>query len=84
MSTHLLKYWFPFLKLSFVEEPVTSSDVNVDTNSPSVASSHTSGEYVFTSSSENSYNSDQNSGNEDYQNAGFPVNEESSDEVDDL
>ncbi|KAG6438313.1 hypothetical protein SASPL_103250 [Salvia splendens] len=62
---------------SFVEEPMTSSDVNNDTNSPS-------GEYAFTTSSESSYNSDHSSGNEDYPNAGFPVHDESSDEVDDL
>jgi F-box/leucine-rich repeat protein 2/20 len=69
---------------SFVEEPVTSSDVNIDTNSPSLASSPIYRGLVFTSSSESSYNSDQSSGNEDYPIPGFPVHEESSDEVDDL
>ncbi|KAH6818834.1 hypothetical protein C2S51_002437 [Perilla frutescens var. frutescens] len=69
---------------SFVEEPMTSSDVNIDTNSPSLASSHTSDGYVFTSSSESSYNSDHSSGNEDFPNATYPVHGESSDEVDDL
>lgn len=63
---------------------MTSSDVNVDTNSPSLASSHTSEGYVFSSSSESSYNSDQSSGNEDYPNPNFAVHEESSDEVDDM
>lgn len=62
---------------------MTSSDINIDTNSPSLASSHTSEGYVFTSSSESNYNSDQSSGNEDYPNPNFAVNEESSDEVDD-
>ncbi|KAL1547238.1 F-box protein SKIP17-like isoform X1 [Salvia divinorum] len=46
---------------SFVEEPMTSSDVNNDTNSPS-------GEYAFTTSSDSSSDSDSDysSGNEDY------------------
>lgn len=66
-----------------------SSDLNIDTNSPSLASSHTSDGYVFSSSSESSYNSDQSSGgqssgNEDYPIAIYPVHVESSDEVDDL
>lgn len=74
---------------SFVEEPMFSSDLNIDTNSPSLASSHTSDGYVFSSSSESSYNSDQSSGeqssgNEEYPIAIYPVHGESSDEVDDL
>ncbi|KAL7112905.1 hypothetical protein ACP275_04G030200 [Erythranthe tilingii] len=56
---------------SFVEEPMTSSGVNSE--SDSLTSSHTSDDpLVFTSSSESSYNSDQS----------HPIHEESSDEVD--
>lgn len=63
-----------------------SSDLNIDTNSPSLASSHTSDGYVFSSSSESSYNSDQSSGEQSSGNpiAIYPVHGESSDEVDDL
>ncbi|KAL0459525.1 UNVERIFIED_CONTAM: F-box protein [Sesamum latifolium] len=44
---------------SFVEEPMTSSDLNSDTNSPSLSSSRTSDEYVLASPSDSSYSSDQ-------------------------
>ncbi|KAK6164666.1 hypothetical protein DH2020_001530 [Rehmannia glutinosa] len=76
---------------SFVEEPMTSSDVNSDINSPSLTSSHTSDGYVYegdggydlTSSAESSYSSDQSSsGNEDNPSSIRPILEESSDEVD--
>ncbi|KAK6141388.1 hypothetical protein DH2020_024879 [Rehmannia glutinosa] len=75
---------------SFVEEPMTSSDVNSDINSPSLTSSHTSDGYVYegdggydlTSSAESSYSSDQSSsGNEDNPSSIRPILEESSDEL---
>ncbi|KAL0371302.1 UNVERIFIED_CONTAM: F-box protein [Sesamum angustifolium] len=69
---------------SFVEEPMTSSDLNSDTNSPSLSSSRTSDEYVLASPSDSSYSSDQSSGNEDTPSSSYPIHEESSDEVDHL
>ncbi|KAL2238864.1 UNVERIFIED_CONTAM: hypothetical protein Sindi_1078100 [Sesamum indicum] len=66
---------------SFVEEPMTSSDLNSDTNSPSLSSSRTSDEYVLASPSDSSYSSDQSSGNEDSPSSGYPIHEESSDEA---
>ncbi|KAL0435733.1 UNVERIFIED_CONTAM: F-box protein SKIP17 [Sesamum radiatum] len=65
---------------SFVEEPMTSSDLNSDTNSPSLSSSRTSEEYVLASPSDSSYSSDQSSGNEDTPSSSYPIHEESSDE----
>ncbi|PIN18252.1 F-box protein containing LRR [Handroanthus impetiginosus] len=67
---------------SFVEEPMTSSDVNSDTNSPSLTSGHTSDGFMFSSLSESSYSSDQSSGNEDNPSSSHPIHEESSDELD--
>ncbi|KAA3474984.1 F-box protein [Gossypium australe] len=58
------------------------SDVNSDISLPSQLSSHTSDGSLLMSSSESSYNSDQGSGNEEYQVSGFVIYEESSDEVD--
>ncbi|KAK6141459.1 hypothetical protein DH2020_024819 [Rehmannia glutinosa] len=59
---------------SFVEEPMTSSDVNSDINSPSLTSSHTSDGYVYegdggydlTSSAESSYILEESSDEVDY------------------
>ncbi|XP_051141884.1 F-box protein At4g02760-like [Andrographis paniculata] len=68
---------------SFVEEPMSSSDVNSEPFSQSLTSSHTSDDYVFTSSSEGNYSSDQSSGNEDNPAPNHHPNlDESSDEVD--
>nr|KJB42114.1 hypothetical protein B456_007G137600 [Gossypium raimondii]KJB42115.1 hypothetical protein B456_007G137600 [Gossypium raimondii] len=58
------------------------SDVNSEISLPSQLSSHTSDGSLLMSSSESSYNSDQGSGNEEYQVSGFVIYEESSDEVD--
>lgn len=58
------------------------SDVNSEISLPSQLSSHTSDGSLLLSSSESSYNSDQGSGNEEYQVSGFVIYEESSDEVD--
>ena len=49
---------------------------------PSQLSSQASDGSLLMSSSENSYNSDQGSGNEEYQDSGFVIYEESADEVD--
>ncbi|TYG45021.1 hypothetical protein ES288_D11G141900v1 [Gossypium darwinii] len=58
------------------------SEVNSEISLPSQLSSHTSDGSLLMSSSESSYNSDQGSGNEEYQVSGFVIYEESSDEVD--
>ncbi|XVF21759.1 hypothetical protein REPUB_Repub12eG0117700 [Reevesia pubescens] len=58
------------------------SDINSEVSLPSQLSSHTSDGSLLMSSSDSSYNSDQGSGNEEYQDSGFVIYEESSDEVD--
>ncbi|XP_022771116.1 F-box protein At4g02760-like isoform X2 [Durio zibethinus] len=58
------------------------SDINSEVSLPSQLSSHTSDGSLLMSSSESSYNSDQGSGNEEYQDSGYVIYEESSDEVD--
>ncbi|XWS46833.1 hypothetical protein CRYUN_Cryun14cG0102200 [Craigia yunnanensis] len=58
------------------------SDINSEVSLPSQLSSHTSDGSLLMSSPESSYNSDQGSGNEEYQDSGFVIYEESSDEVD--
>ncbi|XVE73119.1 hypothetical protein DITRI_Ditri11bG0092100 [Diplodiscus trichospermus] len=58
------------------------SDINSDVSLPSQLSIHTSDGSLLMSSSESSYNSDHGSGNEEYQDSGFVIYEESSDEID--
>ncbi|OMO77694.1 hypothetical protein CCACVL1_14886 [Corchorus capsularis] len=68
---------------SFIDlDQMIDSDVNSEVSMPSQLSSHTSDGSLLMSSSESSYNSDQGSGNEEYQESGFVIYEESSDEVD--
>lgn len=59
---------------------MTSSDVNIEMNSPSLTISLTSDGF---SSAESSY-SDQSSGNEEFPSSSNQIHGESSDEVDDL
>ncbi|KAK8285449.1 hypothetical protein V6Z11_D08G222300 [Gossypium hirsutum] len=58
------------------------SDINSELSLPFQQSGQTSDGALVTSSLESSYNSDQGSGNEEYQDSGFVIYEESSDEVD--
>ncbi|KAA3471825.1 F-box protein SKIP17-like [Gossypium australe] len=58
------------------------SDINIELSLPFQQSGQTSDGALVTSSLESSYNSDQGSGNEEYQDPGFVIYEESSDEVD--
>ncbi|GLU07552.1 hypothetical protein SLE2022_245070 [Rubroshorea leprosula] len=68
---------------SFVDiEHMFDSDINSEVSLPSQLSSHTSDGSLLMSSSESSYNSDQGSGSEEFQDPGFVIYEESSDEVD--
>ncbi|KAK6286330.1 hypothetical protein POUND7_012509 [Theobroma cacao] len=68
---------------SFIDiDHMIDSDINSDVSLPSQLSIHTSDGSLLMSSSESSYNSDQGSGNEEYQDSGFVIFEESSDEVD--
>ncbi|GLT52755.1 hypothetical protein SLA2020_260770 [Shorea laevis] len=68
---------------SFVDiEHMLDSDINSEVSLPSQLSSHTSDGSLLMSSSESSYNSDQGSGSEEFQDPGFVIYEESSDEVD--
>ena len=68
---------------SFIDiDQMIDSDINSEVSLPSQLSSHTSDGSLLMSSSESSYNSDQGSGNEEYQDSGFVIYEESSDEVD--
>ncbi|KAL6516077.1 hypothetical protein OROGR_019382 [Orobanche gracilis] len=67
---------------SFLGDPMSGSDVNSDTNSPSLTSSHTSDGYGgLSSSSESSYGSDQSSGNEENPSYSRRIHRASSDEV---
>ncbi|KAL6500492.1 hypothetical protein OROHE_025858 [Orobanche hederae] len=67
---------------SFLGDPMSGSDVNSDTNSPSLTSSHTSDGYGGpSSSSESSYGSDQSSGNEENPSYSRRIYRESSDKV---
>ncbi|KZV25440.1 F-box protein-like, partial [Dorcoceras hygrometricum] len=65
---------------SFVEEPMTSSDN--DMNLPSLIDSHTSEGSSNSFSPEPSYNSDQSSGNEDNVGSVFALHAEITDDVD--
>ena len=58
------------------------SEFNSEVSLPSQLSSHASDGSLLMSSSESSYNSDQGSGNEEGQDSGYIIFEESSDEVD--
>lgn len=57
-------------------------EFNSEISLPSQLISHTSDSSLLMSSSDSSYNSDQGSGNEEAQDSGYVVYEESSDEVD--
>ncbi|XVE77791.1 hypothetical protein DITRI_Ditri13aG0091000 [Diplodiscus trichospermus] len=61
---------------------MTDSDINSEVSLPLQLSSHTSDGSLLMSLSESSYNSDQGSGKEEYQDSGLIIYEESSDEVD--
>lgn len=58
------------------------SDINSELSLPFQQSGQTSDSALVMSSLESNYNSDQGSGNEEYQDSGFVMYEESSDEVD--
>ncbi|XP_039052364.1 F-box protein SKIP17-like isoform X1 [Hibiscus syriacus] len=58
------------------------SDINSELSLPFQQSDHTYDGTMLTSSLDSNYNSDQGSGNEEYQDSGFVIYEESSDEVD--
>ncbi|KAK7345892.1 hypothetical protein VNO77_16507 [Canavalia gladiata] len=58
------------------------TDMNSEISLPSQLSFHSSDGLIFLSTSESSYNSDQDSGNEDGQDASYVIYEESSDEID--
>ncbi|KAL6505138.1 hypothetical protein OROGR_024955 [Orobanche gracilis] len=67
---------------NFLRDPMSSSDVNSDTNSLSLTSSHTSDGYGGpSSSSESSYGSDKSSGNEENPSCSHRIHRGSSDEV---
>lgn len=68
---------------SFIDiDHMADSELNSEFSLPSESSSHTSDGSLSMSSSESSYNSDQSSGNEEGQDSGYVVYEESSDEID--
>ena len=74
--------WISWL-CSFIDiDHMIDGDINSEVSLPSQLSSHTSDGSLLMSSSESSYDSDQGSGNEEYQDSGFVIYEESSDEVD--
>ncbi|KAH7577554.1 hypothetical protein ACOSQ2_001516 [Xanthoceras sorbifolium] len=68
---------------SFIDiDQMVDSEFNSEISVPSQLSSHTSDGSLLMISSESSYNSDQGSGNEEGQDSGYIIFEESSDEVD--
>lgn len=70
---------------SFVDvEQMIDSDLNSELSLSSQLNNHISSSSIFISSSENSYHSDQGSGNEDSHDSNYIIYEESSDEVDSL
>ncbi|KAH9785832.1 F-box protein SKIP17 [Citrus sinensis] len=68
---------------SFIDiEQMVDSEFNSEISLPSQLSSRTSDDSLLMSCSESSYNSDHGSGNEEGQDSGYVIFEESSDEVD--
>ncbi|KAK3193770.1 hypothetical protein Dsin_025080 [Dipteronia sinensis] len=68
---------------SFIDiDQMVDSELYSEISIPSQLSSHASDGSLLMSSSESSYNSDQGSGNEEGQDSGYIILEESSDEVD--